>query len=219
MQVPSGAKYTNEDLDILAMMSKCGFVRRSDEPFKLASGIMSHVYVFGREDLTDNPQLASLIGLKLARVVYDNTDLDESRQQCLIGVPVAGNTLAQAASLSSLSLLKEMAWTAQPIGHRVMREQPKQHGAHKKVWINGRPDLARHQYWWIDNVVTDGRSKVVAAERGIEDGYPGHEMPCLIWIDRQQGAVPRLTAAGFQKIVVVYNLLDITYAYGELGMW
>src|SRR3989344_4946843 len=172
MQVPSGAKYTNEDLDILAMMSKCGFVRRSDEPFKLASGIMSHVYVFGREDLTDNPQLASLIGLKLARVVYDNTDLDESRQQCLIGVPVAGNTLAQAASLSSLSLLKEMAWTAQPIGHRVMREQPKQHGAHKKVWI-----------------------------------------------DRQQGAVPRLTAAGFQKIVVVYNLLDITYAYGELGMW
>jgi len=218
IQVPSGAVYDNDDLDIMQMMGSFGFVRRSDEPFQLNSGIMSHVYVFGREDLTDHPELERLIGRKLAKTVYANTDVDERRQQCLIGVPVAGNTLAQAASRESLELTN-LTWTAQPIIHRVMREQPKQHGAHKKSWINGRPDTINHQYWWVDNVVTDGDSKITAAKRGLEDGYPAWEMPCLIYIDRQQGALPRLKAAGFRRVHVVYNLLDITFAFGELGLW
>lgn len=220
MRVPSGAVYDEDDLNIVRKMGKCGFVRRSDEPFFLASGIESHIYVFGREDLTDHPELEWLIGRKLAETVYANTDVGGPRQQCLIGVPVAGNTLAQAAAMASIEVAKKYAWIkATPIAHRVMREEPKQHGAHKKVWINGRPDASRHRYWWVDNVATDGGSKIVAADRGAEDGYPSRQMSCLIWIDRQQGAVPRLKAAGFERVVVVYNLLDITFAFGEMGLW
>lgn len=218
MQVPSGAVYDQTDLVVLLKMGEFGFVRHNDTPFKLASGIMSHVYVFGREDLTDHPDLEWLVGRKIAQTVYANTDVDDARQQCLIGVPVAGNTLAQAASMASIEEYKNCAWTAQPIAHRVMREQRKQHGAHNN-WINGKPDQARHRYWWVDNVVTDGGSKIQAAERSEEDGYPSKQMPCLIWIDRQQGALPRLQAAGFENVIVVYNLLDITFAFGEMKVW
>ncbi len=218
MQVPSGVIYETSDLDLLVGMNGVGFVRHNDTPFRLASGIMSHVYVFGREDLTDNPMLEMSVGHKIAQVVYSNTDVDDKHQQCLIGVPVAGATLAQAAAMASIEEHKKCSWTAQPIAHRVMREQKKQHGAHN-TWINGKPDTSRHRYWFVDNVVTNGDSKITAADRAQEDGYPSRQMPCLIWIDRQQGAVPRLKAAGFEQVIVVYNLLDITFAFGELKLW
>src|SRR3990167_7251497 len=157
MYVPSGATYRKDDIEIVRTMGLCGFVRRTDEPFELVSGIVSHVYVSGREDLTDHPELEWLIGRKLARVVYSNKSVNHELQQCLIGVPVAGNTLAQAASLASIEVAKDY-WLAQPIAHRVMREKQKQHGVHRGWWINGRPDTARHQYCWVDNVATDGGS-------------------------------------------------------------
>lgn len=212
MQVPSGAVYERQDLAILLEMAKCGFVRHSEIPIKFKSGILSNVYVFGREDLTDNPQLEWLAGAKIASIVYDNTH--DTRQPCLIGIPTAGNALAQAAAMVSFQLHR--LWL--PIAHRVMREQLKQHGAHS-TWVNGRPDLGRQQYWMVDNVATNGKSKQEAAEKLEADGYPAKQMPCLIWIDRQQGAVPRLKAAGFEQVIVVYNLLDITYAFGVMGLW
>ena len=68
-------------------------------------------------------------------------------------------------------------------------------------------------------MATNGENKLKAAVRAEEDGYPSCQMPCLIWIDRQQGAVPRLQAAGFEKVVVVYNLLDLTFAFSEMSLW
>lgn len=212
MQVPSGAVYGKQDLAILLDMAKFGFVRHSETPFKLKSGVPSNVYVFGREDLTDNPQLEWHVGTKIAGIVYDNTH--DARQPCLIGIPTAGNALAQAAAMVSFQLHR----LSLPIAHRVMREQLKQHGAHS-TWVNGRPDLKRQRYWIVDNVATDGGSKKEAAGKLEADGYPAKQMPCLIWIDRQQGAVPRLKAAGFEQVIVAYNLLDITYAFGVMGLW
>lgn len=104
------------------------------------------------------------------------------------------------------------------ICHRLMRETLKQHGAHH-TWVNGKPDPC-HSYWLVDNVATDGQSKIEAAEKLTQDGYLIEEVSCLIFIDRQQGAIPRLKKeTKFKQIVVVYNLLDITYALGELGLW
>ena len=71
----------------------------------------------------------------------------------------------------------------------------------------------------VDGVVTDGASKIEAAKRAVEEqGYPWN-MPCFILVDRQQGAVERLKRLGFERLVVAYNLLDITFAFGELGLW
>lgn len=55
IEVPSGKVFYEEDINILRLMAEYGFVCYSKTPFKLKSGIMSNVYVFGREDLTDNP--------------------------------------------------------------------------------------------------------------------------------------------------------------------
>ena len=44
-------------------------------------------------------------------------------------------------------------------------------------------------------------------------------MPWLIFIDRQQGAVERLRSLGFNRISVALQLLDITFVFGELGLW
>ncbi|MEJ0021535.1 MAG: hypothetical protein WDN47_03030 [Candidatus Doudnabacteria bacterium] len=216
MQVPSGMVFTAEDLTLMREMAIVRFVAYSETPFKLKSGIMSNVYVFGREDLTDHPELEWLIGRKIAQVVY-GSDIYESEQQCLIGIPTAGNALAQAAAMASVEERKKYGPKMPPIAHRIMREALKQHGAHQG-WVNGRPD-PRQRYWMVDNVATDGKSKLEAAEKLEADGYPAKQMPCLIWADRQQGAVPRLEAAGFEHIIVIYNLLDIAFALGELGIW
>jgi orotate phosphoribosyltransferase len=219
MQVPSGQVYDADDMSLLYLMAEHKFVVYSDEQFTLKSKIKSHVYVLGREDMTDNTELECLVGLKVARIVYGHTDVDETRRQILIGIPTAGNAIAQAGAMMSLQALKQHGiWTRQPIGHRIMREQLKQYGAHQ-TWVNGKPDLENHRYWMVDNVATDGKTKLEAAEKLEADGYPAKEMPCLIWIDRQQGAVAKLNAAGFKDIVVAYNLLDITYAYGETNLW
>ncbi len=212
--VPSGRVFDGTDVNILKRMHENGFVRYSEAPFKLKSGIMSHVYVFGREDLTDHPDLEVLVGRKIAYLVWENS-LPGDPQPCLIGLPTAGTVLAQAAAMVSL----DHARGQNPvICHRVMREALKEHGAHN-TWVNGKPDLSRHTYWTVDNVVTDGDTKLKGAEKLEQDGYPSKGMPTLIWVDRQQGGIKCLEQAGFKRIVVAYYLLDITFALGELGLW
>lgn len=217
MQVPSGAEYSYGDLEILREMANVGFVKHSDSPFVLKLGIESHVYVFGREDLTDNPHLEVMVGEKIADVVNE-TRRSDGRQPCLIGIPTAGTPLAQAASMMDVTKRGTLRVRGrQPICHRIMRETLKQHGAHRS-WINGNPNTELHVYWWVDNVATDGTSKFEAADKAKEQGYP-ERLPVLIWIDRQQGAVERLHRGGFKQVFVVYQLLDVTFAFGELGLW
>lgn len=221
MQVPSGGWLDDYDLELLKDMVRYGFIRWDEKPIRLKSGVESHVYVYGREDVTDNILFEGEIGWKIAAVVTKTMEnLKDVRRPCLIGVPVAGTVFAQAASMMSWGGKRLGSLLPAPggISHRVMREVLKTHGAHQD-WVNGRPDTARHCYWLVDNVVTDGQSKIEAAEKLAEDGYPVKEMPCLIFVDREQGAVKRLERHGFRHIIVVYNLLDLTYAFGELNLW
>lgn len=217
IKTPSGVIYDDNDIAILTEMFRVGFVRYSPDPFTLRSGIKSNIYVFGREDLTDNPNLEWMLGSKLARVVYANSH--DARQQCLIGLPTAGTALAQATAMASLEVkCEKQSGDAQNIAHRIMREVLKRHGAHKG-WVNGKPEHLRQRYWIVDNVATDGQTKVDAIPKFEADGYPARQMPVLITIDRQQGAVGRLKNEGFEQIHVAYNLLDITHAFWTLELW
>ncbi len=212
MDVPSGMVYDRLDLRILRRLAEVGFVKHSDEPVTLKSGIKSNVYVFGRNDLTEHPDLEVLIGQKIWRLIRRASPPDGS-QPCLIGIPTAGTALAQAAAMMSF-----LDAERPPVCHRSMRQVlKKKHGVHSD-WIDGAPDIERHTYWLVDNVVTDGRSKIEAAARAAEQGYPSR-MPCFIFVDRQQGAIKRLADERFGEVVVAYNLLDITFAFGELGLW
>ncbi len=209
MQLPSGRTLSEFDIELLRGMHSAGFVRYSEQPITLKSKISSHVYVAGREDLTESPELMRQVGRKICDLIEQNR-LPTDMLPCLIGIPTAGTILAVAASIMSQSRV-------QPLPCRVMREVRKSHGLHK-TWVTGAPAPSRHTYWLLDNVATDGKSKLEAEKKLIEDGYPP-KPPLLIWIDRQQGAVKDLAEDGFTRIVVGYNLLDLAYAYGELKLW
>lgn len=216
MIVPSGNTYERSDMDLILAMNRYGFIRHMPGGFILASGIQSHIYVFGRNDVTDNPELGWLIGRKTAQIItteHQEGDL----APCLIGVPTAGNAIAAAASY--VAYAEGIKSPAGEISYRVMRETVKTHGAGANQWINGPFDDNFHTFWGIENVVTTGITKNVAAGRLIESGYPAHKMPWLIFVDRQQGGLARMAEAGFERVVVAYFLLDIAYAMGQLGEW
>jgi len=213
LQVPSGVSYKPFDIELLKAMFEAGFIKHSETPFTLKSGIQSNVYVFGREDLTDNPNLEWLIGQKITRLLTE-TATPEDKQVCLIGIPTAGTPFAQTAAMVSWYL--QCFVNSRPVCHRIMKEVPKDHGAHKG-WINGKPK-PNHSYWLVDNVATNGASKLEAREKMRADGYPD-SAGVVIWIDRQQGALRRLEEADFNRVIVAYNLLDVTFAYGEMGLW
>ncbi len=218
MQVPSGRTYAPFDVEVLRRLAVYRFLAHRDQPFKLKSGIMSNVYVFGREDLTDHPDLEWLIGGRICRDIWANTQPGD-RQHCLIGFPTAGTALAQSAAMASWQLVMAGGAEGSVICHRVMREALKSHGAHPS-WVNGDPDPERHTYWGVDNVATDGQTKIEGGAKLAEQGYPPiGQMGWYIFVDRQQGAVERLKRLGFERLVVGYRLLDVTFAFGELGLW
>lgn len=216
METPSGQEYLPLDFEILRLMVQAGFIIRRDKPFKLKSGILSNVYVFGREDITDNTELEWVIGLKIAMLVMENS-LPDDKQHCLIGIPTAGTALAQAGAMVSYG--DRIYASGNFICHRVMREAlKKDYGVHPE-WVNGNPRPKIHTYWSVDNVVTDGSSKFEANERLKESGYPVESMPSLVFVDRQQGGIRKMEEKGFKRIVVAYKLLDMTFAFGELNLW
>ena len=218
-KVPSGRIFDHQDLALFELMHQYKFIEWRENPFTLNSGIKSHVYVFGREDLTDNPQFTWEVGKVIANIIKENA-LPTDKQICLIGIPTAGTAMAQAASM--VSFCDGIIVGEKPICYRIMREiQKSGHGdkSHQQNWVNGRPDVAKHTYVTLDNVVTDGASKFQANERLAQSGYPVKEMPSFIFINRQQGGVQKMEEKGFKRIIVAYKLLDITFVLGELRFW
>lgn len=221
IDLPSGRTYYPEKLGLLRMMHKYGFVRWQEKPFVLNSGIESHVYIFGRDDMTDNPDLEWEIGEDIVSVLgYYWMPSWNWKKLCLIGIPTAGTAMAQAASMVQASLCGKNRMANSVICHRIMRETQKSHGdkAHQN-WVNGKPDPQKHTYITVDNVVTNADSKFKANERLKASGYPVEEMPSFIFVDRQQGGIQRMEKAGYKNIIVAHYLLDITYALGEMKLW
>jgi len=215
LELPSGGLYHEEDLNLLRLMNDYGSIKYDPNGFTLKSGIKSLVYAVLRADVTDHPDLGVALGRKIARMVVDNS-LNGDMAACLIPIPTAATGMAAAASL--VSEIEGICTPAGPISYRVMREAVKDHGAGATNWVNGSYD-DKHTYWFVDNVVTDCKSKLEARDRLIESGYTVEDMPSLIVVDRQQGGVQNMEKAGFKRIVTVYNLLDIAYAMGQLKLW
>lgn len=215
MPVPSGRVFDELDLRLVRELARIEFITWREQPFVLKSGIKSHVYVRGRDDLTRNPDALWLFGRKIASFVSRLGDSDQ-RIPAFVGLPAAGTALAAAAALadSQLHILSPAA------AFFIMREKNKGHGAEKdRHWIVGHPDPAAYRLFAIDNTATDGKTKEEAAEKFLEDGYDAFDLDYIIGVDRQQGAVINLKNKRFTHIHAVYHLLDLTYALGTLGVW
>lgn len=216
IDAPSGRVFERKDILLAISMDENKFIRYSDQPNLLNCGAQSRFYIGGREDLTDNIRFELMIGQEVAAQVArhsQNTD----KQACLIGVPTAGNVIAQAAAMAS-AIGDFWKPPEKTICHRLMRENRKGHGRHRG-WVNGEPETGKHTYWLADNVITSGASMLIARERVMQSGYPVAEMPCLILVDRESGGVRRLEKDGCKRIVIVYYLLDLVFVLCELKRW
>jgi len=223
MEVPSGRVFDGVDLNMVKFSARYGFISWSDQPVTFRSGMESRVTVGGREDFTDHPDLAWVVGRRIMTCVLQDAEArGDRKQQCLIGIPTAGTAFAQAAAMVNFAWERVLYWKDSVdelrIIHRIMREALKTHGVHPD-WVNGKPQPDLHTYWMVDNTVTDGGTKVEAREHLLQSNYPVQEMRTLVVVDRQQGGIKRMEKAGFSNIVVAYYLLDLTYAFRELGLW
>jgi orotate phosphoribosyltransferase len=210
---PSGTVFGWPEIDLLRGMAQHQMLAWTETPFTLKSGIESHVYFYGRNDLTDNPEFGAAcgkyIGKKLSGILADDT-----RQPILIGVPTAGNGFA-----ASVTHYDPRTFGRHRPGFRVMREKVKQHGAagQKGFWVNGRPDTKRHAYATIENVVTSGESLDTALTNIESDGYPVWDMPHFVFMDREQGGVKKLRDKGY-NLHVLFGLLDTSWAFMKLNI-
>jgi len=212
---PSGKTFDSADVELLHQLVKVKFIEWRQEPFTLKSGVKSHVYVHGRDDLTLNPAVLYALGEEIvmkARAIMDEES--DERCPCFIGLPTAGTALAAAASLADL----DSGMVDLPAAFCVMREVKKAHGAHHQ-WVVGHPDPQKFRIFAVDNVATDGKTKEEGAAKFAEDGYDALNLDYLIVVDRQQGAVANLRKKGFKRVHVLYNLLDLTFIFGEVGIW
>ncbi len=212
LKTPSGRQYGHDEVSLVKAMVHHGMLEWTDEPFTLKSGIKSHIYFHGRNDLTDNPQLMRQCGALIGRVLMGLT-VGHTRQRILIGVPTAANGFA-----ASVTHYTQPSFGFQDIGFRVMREKLKEsHGSstQRGYWVNGRPNTDLHYYATIENVVTSGASLLEALDRLESDGYPISEMPHLVFMDREQGGVRRVLKEGFY-VHALFRLLDVVWALKEL---
>ncbi len=211
LTLPSGRVLHDYECDLVDMMHEVGFITFREKPFQLRSDRESHVYVSGREDLTDNPEFGILVGEAIIDAVMQKEERNQ-KSICCIGVTTAGTAFAAAASFVSA-----YAPSTPTFGYRIMREVKKGHGKHTK-WVNGIPD-GEHQYWLVENVTTSASSLLDALKKLKEDEYPTHEMGILIFVDRGQKTRNVLAAQGYTNVVILYHLADIISAFGALEHW
>ncbi|MFM2424442.1 MAG: hypothetical protein RLZZ70_833 [Candidatus Parcubacteria bacterium] len=212
----TGRHFGNEEIDLIRDMVKYGMLMWTEDPFRLKSGVPSHIYFNGRGDLTDNPALTEQCGRFIGKRICDLLSSDEKRRPIVIGIPTAATGFA-----ACVTHYNPRVFGRERPGFRIMREKLKQnHGAtgQRGYWVNGRPDQERHIYFTIENVVTSGGSLLEALERlESNDSYDVKAMTHFVFMDRQQGGVARLRREGY-TIHSFFELLDVVWVLSQLDI-
>ncbi|MEK7098777.1 MAG: hypothetical protein AAB908_02645 [Patescibacteria group bacterium] len=208
---PSGRTLTHWDLKLWCELETNGSFGWNPTEIEFNSGFKCHIYLRGRNDLSDNTWLLSKTANSLDGIV-DALPYRYGKQQCYIGIPTAGTQLATALAFERRGL----------IGHetpcfRSMRTELKKHGK-DNMWIDP-PDLSRHTYISIENVMSTAGSMITAFERMESDGYPTMYMDHVVFADWELGGLTNLHKKGYEKIHVRYVIRDIIAAFVHIGRW
>ncbi len=162
--------------------------------FRLKSGIVSPVYVDFR-GLISNPKLLSEIGQALAEKAK------EIGCDRIAGIPYAGIPLGVAAALAGgLPMIYP-------------RKEVKDYGTSKRIegeFKEGDKVLV------IDDIITDGASKIEAIEPLKEAGLVVTDV--LVILDREQGGDKILAKAGYRlhSLGTLSEVLDALVASGKV---
>lgn len=154
--------------------------------FKLKSGIMSPVYVDLR-GIIGNPDLLNRLGSVIGDYMGENIE-DCDR---IAAIPYAGIPIGVATSLYI------------PIPLIYPRKEAKEHGTKKT--IEG-PFVVGENVLVIDDVITDGASKIEAIEPLKEAGLDVTDI--LVVLDREQGGAKIMEKAGY-KLHSIFKLTEV----------
>jgi orotate phosphoribosyltransferase len=209
MQLPSGRMYGPRHLAHVRRFVQYETIRWGAE-IRLSSGARSHLYVNGREDITEHTDLLDEIGndiwMAAKHSFLERTRFSVSRIGFL-GIESAGIPLAVSAARYPQPGLNLS---------RILHKNRKTYGPHHG-YVNGT--VTEDVRWvTVDNALASGNSVLTAVEHLREDGYPVDEMLHLVLIDREQGGVERLRALGIQ-VVALYLLSDLMYAFERNQLW
>jgi len=162
--------------------------------FKLKSGIMSPVYCDFR-GLISNPLLLEKIGQQLANKAK------EIGCDRIAGIPYAGLPLGVAASIAG------------DIPMIYPRKEAKQYGTGKLIEGEFNPG---DKVLVIDDIITDGASKIEAIEPLKEAGLNVTDV--LIILDREQGGDKILAKAGYKlhSLGKLSEVLEALVASGKV---
>lgn len=136
--------------------------------FTLSSGQKSSYYINAKE-VTLRAEGALAVGYLLLDKLPQDT-------QAVAGLTLGADPIVTAVSVVS-------AWKNRPIPALIIRKQAKGHGT--KAYIEGPSLEAGAKVVVLEDVVTTGKSAILAVERLREAGYEVNQVISLV--DRQQG--------------------------------
>ena len=209
---PSGRVIREDELDLLVALERNRTIEWTDDEVTFNSGFKSHVYFRGRNDLTDNIALFHRVGRLLTNSATYLRFTHGPRKN-LIGIPAAGTPLAQV--VADLSAANPIDY--EQFGFRQMRSVLKTHGK-DNMWV-GKPDLTEHSYITVENILSTAKAMLENFERLEADGYPTRDMFHLVFASWHLGGEENLKEKGYDKVVVLFSMLDIIAAYVHIGLW
>jgi orotate phosphoribosyltransferase len=145
-----GSRGSNLRQEVVALVRDRGYEHR-EEPFKLASGQLSHDYVDGKYAVGDGARL---------RIACDAA-IETASELGITFNAVGGITMGADALTHGIALMTECAWFS-------VRKEPKPRG--RQQWIEGARLAPGHRVLLVDDVVTTGGSILKAYDHVLETG-------------------------------------------------
>ena len=146
--------------------------------FLLSSGQRSSYYINGKQ-VTLRAEGALAVGRLLLAMLPEDTGA------------VAGLTLGADPIVTAVSVVS--AYENRPIPALIVRKEPKGHGT--KAYIEGPSLDPNTKVVVLEDVVTTGKSALLAVERLQADGYEVKQIIALV--DREQGGTQLYQSKGF----------------------
>jgi orotate phosphoribosyltransferase len=166
----------------IALVLERGYERRQ-EPFKLASGQMSHDYVDGKFAVDNGERLA----------LVSRAIIELAAQEGMDFTAVGGLTMGADALAHGVSILSGAAWFA-------VRKEPKPRG--REQWVEGARLDGSDRILLVDDVVSMGGSILKAYDRVVATGavvvgvipmVDRGESGCQLFSDLSTPYVPLMT--------------------------
>lgn len=157
--------------------------------FTLSSGQKSNFYLNGKQ-VTLRAQGALAVG----KLIYE---MLSSEAQAVAGLTLGADPMVSAVSVVS-------AYENNPIPALIIRKEAKGHGT--KAYIEG-PSLPQGAMVTVlEDVVTTGKSAMLAVERLVDAGY--HVDKIISLVDRQAGGATFYQSQGL-KFESIFTIADI----------